>query len=104
MSQTIVNSNGKFSKSRKLIAALKGNRMLMMSSQLKWLLEKGLSIWKVYGVIPAERGRPFTDFVKWVSDKWKKGDRDIKYDIIAVAAKTVGNSASGKTGMNKNKF
>ena len=64
MSKIIVNSNGKFSKSRKLIASLKGSRMLMMSSQLKWLIEKGLSICKVYGIIPAERGRPFTNFVK----------------------------------------
>ena len=90
--------------SRKLIASLKAIRILMKSTQLKWLLEKGVVITKLYGVIPAQRGKPFKDFVKWVSDERRKGDSDIRYSIIAEGAKTVGNSAYGRTGMNKNKF
>jgi len=68
------------------------------------LVEKGTVITKIHGAIPAERGKPFKDFVEWVSDERRKGDRDTKYSIIAEAAKTVGNSAYGRTGMNKNKF
>ena len=76
----------------------------MASTQLKWLLEKGAIVTKLYGVIPAERGRPFKNFTNWVSDERRKGDEDTCYSIIAEAAKTVGNSAYGRTGMNKNKF
>ena len=90
--------------SRKLIASLKATRILMKSTQLKWLLEKGAIITKLYGVIPAQRGKPFKGFVEWVSDERRKGDKDTRYAIIAEAAKTVGNSAYGRTGMNKNKF
>lgn len=104
MSQIILDTNDKLSKNRKLIASLKGSRILMMSNQLKWLLEKGLNITKVYGVIPAKRGRPFSDFVKWCSDERREGDKDIQYAIIGESAKTTGNSAYGRTGMNKNKF
>jgi hypothetical protein len=39
----------------------------------------------------------------WVTDERRKGDIDLKYAIIADAAKTVGNSAFGRTGMDKNK-
>jgi hypothetical protein len=104
MKEVILKIKDKCVKSRKLIASLKATRILMTSTQLKWLLEKGAIVTKVYGVIPAERGRPFKNFTKWVSDERRKGDKDTCYSIIAEAAKTVGNSAYGRTGMNKNKF
>ena len=99
-----VETESKSKTSRKLIASLKASRILMKSTQLLWLLEKGVVITKLYGVIPARRGKPFKDFVEWVSDERRKGDRDTIYAIIAEAAKTVGNSAYGRTGMNRNKF
>ena len=94
----------KFAKSRKLIAALKATRILIKSSRLKWLLKKGSVITKIYGVIPAQRAKPFKKFANWVSDERRKGDVDTRYEIIGEATKTVGNSAYGGTMMNKNKF
>ena len=93
MKKIILGINEKLSTSRKLIASLKATRILVKSTQLKWLLEKGAIITKLYGVIPAQRGKPFKDFVEWVSDERRKGDRDTRYAVIAEAAKTVGNSA-----------
>jgi len=90
--------------SRKLIASLKATRILMKSTRVKWLIEKGAIVTKLYGVIPAQRGKPFKQFADWVSDERRKGDRDTRYTIIADAAKAVGNSAYGRTGMNKNNF
>ena len=104
MTNVILDLKQKFSKSRKLIASLKATRVLLLSGYLKWLVEKGVVISKVYGVIPAERGAPFQGFVDWVSNERRKGDRNTQYAIIGEAAKTVGNSAYGRTGMNKNKF
>jgi hypothetical protein len=94
----------KFTTSRKLIASLKAKKVLINSTRLKWLLEKGAIVTKVYGVIATQRGKPFEGFVGWVSDERRKGDKDTCYAIIAEAAKLVGNSAYGRTGMNKNKF
>jgi len=104
MRNVIMGINEKLTSSRKLIASLKATRILMKSTELQWLLEKGALITKLYGVIPAQRGKPFKDFVEWVSDERRQGDRDTRYAIIAEAAKTVGNSSYGRTGMNKNKF
>ena len=104
MEKVILGKKDKCVKTKKLIASLKGTRLLMTSTQLKWLLEKGAIVTKLYGVIPAERGKPFNCFTKWVSDEKRKGDKNTCYTIIAEAAKTVGNSAYGRTGMNKNKF
>ena len=97
-------SDVKFATSRKLIATLRATRILIKSTTLKWLLKKGAVMTKMYGVIQAERGKPFKAFADWVSDERRKGDVDTRYAIIAEAAKTVGNSAYGRTGMNKNKF
>src|SRR5271163_1503774 len=103
MKKIILNKRDKLT-SRKLIASLKAKRILIKSTGLKWLIEKGAVVTKLYGVIPAQKGKPFKQFADWVSDKRRKGDRDTRYAIIADAAKTVGNSAYGRTGMNKNNF
>src|SRR5206468_10865540 len=79
----------KFTTNRKLIASLKATRILMKSTRLKWLIEKGAVVTKLYGVIPAKRGKPFKQFADWVSDERRNGDRDTRYAIIAEAAKTV---------------
>ena len=104
MKNIILGTREKFIKSRKLIATLKATRILIKSNRLKWLIEKGAKITKIYGVIPAIKEKPFKEFADWVSDERRKGDIDNKYAIIAEAAKTVGNSAYGRTGMNKNNF
>jgi hypothetical protein len=104
MKEVILNAKGKFSTSVKLVASMAATRKLISSTQLKWLIEKGAIVTKLYGVIPAERGRPFKEFVQWVSDERRKGDVESKYAIIADAAKLVGNSAYGRTMMNKNAF
>ena len=71
---------------------------------MRWLIKHGCNVTKLYGMIPAKPGRIFKDFMDWVSDERWKGDVDEKYAIIAEGAKTVGNSAFGRTGMNKNKY
>jgi hypothetical protein len=58
---------------------------------------------KLYAVIKATPGRPFKGFMDKVSDERRKGDRDKKYATIAEMWKTVGNSAVGRTAMNKSR-
>jgi len=95
--------NNKFTKSRKLIASLKGEKLVIMSTRLKWLVDHGCVITKIYGVIEAISRKIFAGFMDWVSDKRRKGDIDLKYMIIAECCKTIGNSSFGRTVMDKSK-
>lgn len=90
-------------KCRRLIATLKAENILLKSTTVKWLIEHGCIVTKLYGVIEAKRRRIFKGFMEWVTNERRKGDVDIKYAIIADAAKIVGNSAFGRTAMDKNK-
>jgi len=94
--------NNEFSKSKKLIATLKGEKLFTKSTRLKWSVEHGCIITKVYGVIEAFPRKIFANFMNWVSDKRRKGDIDKKYAIISECFKTIGNSSFGRTIMNKN--
>ena len=99
----VLNTRKKLTQSKKLIGTLKATQILIMSDRLKWLVQHGCKVTKLCGVIPATPRKTFEGFVDWVSDERRKGDVDTKYAIIAEAAKTVGNSAFGRTIMNKNK-
>src|SRR5271156_1819315 len=85
MKNIIENSRGKTVSSRKLIASLKGTRIVVNSNLLKWYIEHGCVITKLYGIIPAQRGTPFRAFGDWVSNERRKGDA-----IIDEAAKVKG--------------
>jgi hypothetical protein len=89
---------------KKLISSFKGDKILIKSDRLKWLISKGLIVSKIYGSIKTEKGVIFEGFVKKVSDERRKGDINPDYAIIAEMWKLLGNSAFGRTGMNKNKF
>jgi hypothetical protein len=89
---------------RKLISSFKGEKILIKSDRLKWLVSKGLIVTKIHGYIKAQRAKIFSGFVEAVSNFRRLGDRDPKYAIIAEMWKNVGNSAFGRSGMNKNKF
>lgn len=93
----------KYTKNRKLIASLKGTKLLIKSDRLKWMIEHGCIVDKIYGVIPAVPGRPFKGFMDKVSEERRNGDKNPKYKVIGDMWKTVGNSAFGRTAMNKNK-
>ena len=90
--------------SRKLISSFQGKKVLIKSDRLRFMLDKGLVVTKIYGYIRARRGKIFTRFVQKVSDERRKGDQDPNHAIIAEMWKLVGNSAFGRTGMNKSKF
>ena len=95
--------NKKPHKTRKLVATMKGEKIVIKSTRLKWLLNKGCVVSKLHSVIPATPRRCFEGFMNWVADERRKGDKDITHAIIAEGAKLVGNSAFGHTIMNKSK-
>jgi len=61
--------NHKFNKSRKLIASLKGEKLVILSTRLKWLVDHGCVLTKIYGVIEAIPQKIFAGFMEWVSNE-----------------------------------
>jgi hypothetical protein len=68
---------------KKLISSYKGEKVLIKSERLNWLVKQGLIITKVYGYIECEKGRPFEKFMEKVSDERRKGDVNPDHSIIA---------------------
>ena len=89
---------------RKLISSYFGEGVLIKSDRLKWLIKKGLIVSKIHGYIECQEGHIFQKFADKVSEERRKGDLNPKYKIIGDMWKNVGNSAFGRTGMNKSKF
>eukprot|EP00732_Lithocolla_globosa_P003740 Lithocolla_globosa_v1_NODE_3122_length_1759_cov_57.233568.p1 type:complete len:331 gc:universal NODE_3122_length_1759_cov_57.233568:631-1623(+) len=80
-----------------------GEQVLLGTPYIKWLLEHGLVITKVYSVIKAEGRKVYGKFVDYVSDSRRKGDGDESMATLAETAKILGNGAAGHTIMNKRK-
>ena len=87
--------------SRKLIATMNAKKILLKSNLLKWYLEHGLVVTKIYDYIPAEKAKIYEDFVNWVSDARRLGDVKKEYAIKADNCKNIGNSGYGNTIMDK---
>lgn len=91
-------------KTRKLISSFKGDKILIKGDRLNWMMKHGLVVTKIHGYIPFTEGKPFENFMLKVSEERRKGDVDEDYAIIAEMWKLVGNSAFGRTGMDKSVF
>jgi len=96
-----INGKKKKAKTKKLIGAMSSTKKLIYTPLLKWYIEKGLEITKVYGYIEAIRARPFETFTKEVSNRRREGDENEALAIIGEIFKNIGNSAFGGTAMDK---
>jgi hypothetical protein len=66
----------------KLISSFKGEKVLIKSTRLRWLIKQGLVVSKIYGYIPYKQSRIFEEFMLKVSAERRKGDVDKDYAII----------------------
>ena len=90
-------------KSRKLIGSYFGKQILIYAPLLKWYLSHGMVITKTYSFIKAASSRPFKPFMEEVSNARRGGDADKGKAMIAEMMKLIGNSAFGRSGMDKSK-
>ena len=86
---------------RSLIGSMFGKKVLMATPLLKWYLEHGLEITRVYQVVEYTPGACFAQFADAVSDARRDGDSGPSKSIIADTMKLMGNSSYGKTITNK---
>ena len=89
--------------SRKLISSMSAKKILLYHPLLTWYIEHGLIVTKVHGMIHSKSCKIFKSFGELVSDERRKGDINEKYKVIGEEMKNVGNSAYGRTNMNKAK-
>ena len=72
-----------------LIGSLKGDKILLASPLLKWYLEHGLEVTKVYQVVEFTSEPCFKPFGDAVSNTRRAGDADPSKAIIADTMKLV---------------
>ena len=80
-----------------LVGGMKARQILLATPFLKWYLNHGLEVTKIYQVIEYKPQRCFYQFVQDVSDARRQGDSDPSKFIIADTQKLEGNAAYGST-------
>ncbi|CAH3160600.1 unnamed protein product [Porites lobata] len=82
---------------RSLIGSYFGEKILLATPLIKWYLEHGLEVTRIYQVVEYTPFPCFQPFGEAVSDARRAGDVDPNKAIIADTMKLVGNSSYGKT-------
>lgn len=80
---------------RLLIGDMKARQILLTTPLLKWYVEHGMAVTKIYQVIEFTPHRCFREFVKEVSDNRRLGDTHPDKSIFSDTSKLHGNSAYG---------
>ena len=65
------------------MGSLKGNKILLLTELLRWYMDKGLVVTKVYRVIEYERKALFTRFGASVTAARRAGDVDPELKLVA---------------------
>jgi hypothetical protein len=89
---------------RLLVGGMRAQKILLATPLLKWYLEHGLQVTKIYQTIEFKPMKCFSQFVHDVSEARRAGDADPSKSIIADTRKLEGNSAFGSTIMDQEKF
>jgi hypothetical protein len=95
MQEHVINENLSKDSRRLLIGGMAARKMLFATPLLKWYLDHGMKITKVYQIIEFSSARCFTEFTTSVSKARRLGDVDPSKSIIADTNKLLGNSGYG---------
>ena len=88
---------------RYLVGSLRGEKILLLTELLRWYMEKGMAVTKVYKVLEYERMPLFRKFGASVTAARRAGDADASLKLFADTNKLIGNSAYGKLCQDKSK-
>ena len=86
---------------RLLVGGLRAKKILLATPLLKYYLELGLEVTRIYQTLEFKPQACFTDFVQQVTDGRRQGDLDPNSDILASTYKLIGNAAYGSLIMQK---
>ncbi|KAL5019000.1 hypothetical protein ScPMuIL_004722, partial [Solemya velum] len=88
---------------RLLVGGMKAKQMLIATPLLKWYVEHGMRVTKIYQVVEYANNQCFRQFVEDVSNARREGDEVSEKSIIADTMKLIGNSGYGSLIMDKTK-
>ena len=88
---------------RLLVGGMSAQKILLATPLLKWYLDHGMKVTKIYQVVEFTPKRCFKDFQDEVSEARREGDKDKSKSIIADTMKLIGNSGYGSLIMDKEK-
>ncbi|WAR06799.1 hypothetical protein MAR_016757 [Mya arenaria] len=88
---------------RLLVGGMKAKQMLLATPLLRWYINHGLVVSKIYQVVEFQEQRCFKEFERELSEARRQGDADPDTAIIAETNKVIGNSSYGSLIMNKTK-
>jgi len=86
-----------------LIGGMRARQILLATPLLKWYIEHGLEVTRLYKLIEYSPNKYFEQFTKDISDARRAGDLDPRLAIIAETNKLIGNSSYGSMLMRKDK-
>lgn len=84
-----------------LISSYFGEKIVMSTEMIKFLVSHGLDLKKIYEVYQYDREQPFEAFRDKVTKHRQEGDQDPSLAMIADTFKLLGNTGYGKTLTNK---
>ena len=87
-----------------LVGGLRAKTLLLFSPLLKWYLDHGLLVTRIYEIIEYNKQKCFSNFVELVTKARRECDEDKIKDVIGILCKLIGNSAFGGKIMDKEKF
>jgi hypothetical protein len=80
-----------------LIGSMHGGNIMVISPLLKWYVQHGLKVTKIYQVVEYTPATCFQKFGDIISDARRAGDIDPNKKIVTETKKLKGNSSYGKT-------
>ena len=88
---------------RLLIGGMAAKRIFLATNLLKWYLERGLVVTRIYEVVEYKFKTCFKGFCDNISDARRKGDQDSTKEILGETCKVLGNAAYGSLLLDKTK-
>ena len=93
-----------FTASRKLlIGGMAATKVFLATNLLKWYLEKGLQVTRIYEVVEFKFANCFQGFCEYISESRRKGDIDQTKEILGETCKVLGNASYGSLLLDKTK-
>lgn len=84
-----------FKSRRLLVGGMMAQKIMIASPLLKWYLEHGLVVSRIYQVVEFAAEKCFARFEQTVTEARRNGDIDSSQNVIAELFKLIGNSAYG---------
>ena len=78
-----------------------GRKIRLTTPLLKWYLEHGLLITRIYTIVEYIPNAAFNSFMTQIAQCWLEGDHDKDKAVIAEISKLIGNSSYGRMITNK---